>query len=152
MIHFVPLTYTLLLYMVFNILGFRVFHTYSGVIRYSSFIDLQRVGYAMALACGCVLILHYPILFWEGNKWFLPLHTRHILAIYIVATVLLWAFRVIVKMLYDTAFDSDGAAAALIYGVKNGGIGLAKNINNEKPRRFRLKGFISHDPTLKDIF
>ena len=152
MIHFVPLTYTLLLYMVFNVLGFRVFHTYSGVIRYSSFIDLQRVGYAMALACGCVLILHYPILFWEGNKWFLPLHTRHILAIYIVATVLLWAFRVIVKMLYDTAFDSDGAAAALIYGVKNGGIGLAKNINNEKPRRFRLKGFISHDPTLKDIF
>ena len=99
MIHFVPLTYTLLLYMVFNVLGFRVFHTYSGVIRYSSFIDLQRVGYAMALACGCVLILHYPILFWEGNTWFLPLHTRHILAIYIAETVLLWAFRVVVKML-----------------------------------------------------
>lgn len=141
----VPVTYTLLLYMCFNIIGFRVFHTYSGIIRYSSFIDLQRVAYAMGLAFACVFVLHYPILFWEDNRWIVPLHTRHIVSIYIVSTIMMWTFRIVVKTLYDTMFDNEKANRTLIYGVKEGGIGLAKNISNHKPQRFRLYGFIAHD-------
>lgn len=148
----VPITYTLLLYLFFNVVCFRIFHTYSGVIRFSSFVDLQRVGLAMGMACLCVIVIHYPILFWEGNRWLVPLHMRQILAIYLTSTVLMWAFRVIVKMVYDTAFDNESAVRTLIYGIKDGGIGLAKSINNEKPQRFRLKGFIAHDPTMTDLF
>ena len=148
----VPITYTLLLYLLFNVVCFRIFHTYSGVIRFSSFVDLQRVGLPMGTACLCVLVIHYPILFWEGNRWLVPLHMRQILAIYLTSTVLMWAFRVIVKMVYDTAFDNESAVRTLIYGIKDGGIGLAKSINNEKPQRFRLKGFIAHDPTMTDLY
>ena len=37
------LSKTILMYMVFNLIGFRIFHTYSGIIRYSSFVDLMHV-------------------------------------------------------------------------------------------------------------
>ena len=148
----IPITYTLLLYMVFNVIGFKLFHTYSGVLRYSSFVDLQRVGYAMSMACLCVIILHYPIIFWKGNHWIVPLHLRHIVSIYIVATILMWTFRVVVKQVYDSVFDNEKAERTFIYGVKDGGIGLAKNAQNEKPQRFRIQGFISHELSFKNHY
>ena len=59
--HFGDALRTIGVYMIFNIIGFRVFHTYAGVVRYSSFIDLRRVGYAMALSCLIAEIMRYPI-------------------------------------------------------------------------------------------
>lgn len=144
-----PITLTLLLYLFFNVISFRIFHTYAGIIRYSSFVDLQRVALAMGLAFFFVFLVHYPILFWEDNRWFVPLHTRHIISIYLVSTILMWTFRIVVKMVYDTMFENEKAQRTLIYGVKEGGIGLAKHINNQKPQHFRLMGFIANedDPT-----
>lgn len=141
----IPISRTLLFYMVFNVLGFKLFHTYSGIIRYSSFIDLQRVAYAMLTACICVLIVHYPILFWKEGNVFVPLHSRHIISIYLVSTILLWAMRVVVKTVYDISFGLEGGMRTLVYGVKDGGIGIAKNIRNQKPTKFRLKGFVTND-------
>ena len=141
----IPISRTLLLYMMFNVLGFKMFHTYAGIIRYSSFVDLQRVAYAMAFACFCVIIIHYPILFWNKGNIFVPLHSRHILSIYLVSTILLWAVRVIVKTVYDISFGTEGGLRTLVYGVRDGGIGIAKNIRNQKPARFRLKGFITNE-------
>lgn len=141
----VPISNTLLLFMVFNVLGFKLFHTYSGIIRYSSFVDLQRIAYAMLVACILAIIAHYPILFGYGSKVFVPLHTRHIVSVYLVSTILLWAERVVVKTVYDISFGLEGGLRTLVYGVKDGGIGIAKNIRNQKPARFRLKGFIAND-------
>ena len=143
----VPVSRTLGLYIVVNVVMFRLFRTYSGIIRYSSFVDLQRVGYAMAAACGVVVLLHYPILSYPQvfKPLFVPLGTRHILSIYIVSTVAMWGIRVLVKSLYDVAFSSDKGMRAMIYGVKDGGIGLAKSLRNEKPSRFQLKGFIANE-------
>ena len=144
----VPVSRTLGFYLIVNIVMFRLFRTYSGIIRYSSFVDLQRVGYAMAAACGVVVLLHYPILHYPNvfKPLFVPLGTRHILSIYIVSTIAMWGIRVLVKSLYDVAFSSDKGMRALIYGVKDGGIGLAKNLRNEKPARFQLKGFLANEP------
>ncbi len=143
----VILSKTIFVYMVFNIIGFRVFHTYSGVLRYSSFVDLQRVGLAMGLSCIIALILHYPIYYLDLRIY--KLQGRHIIAMYVVATILMWAMRVLVKTLYDVVFSSDKGMRTFIYGVKDGGVGLAKNIRNDKKSKFQLKGFISHDSTLR---
>lgn len=145
----VPISRTLLFYMVFNVLSFKIFHTYSGIIRYSSFIDLQRIAYAMGTACLCAILVHYPILFWKGNNLFVPLHSRHIVSIYIVSTIMMWAERVVVKTIYDVSFGLEGGMRTLVYGVKDGGIGIAKNIRNQKPTKFRLKGFITKDNAYK---
>lgn len=139
----VLLSKTIFVYMIFNIIGFRVFHTYSGVLRYSSFVDLQRVGLAMGLSCIIALIVHYPIYYLDLR--FVRLQGRQIIAMYVVATILMWGMRVLVKTLYDVVFSSDKGIRTFIFGVKDGGVGLAKNIRNDKNSKFQLKGFISHD-------
>lgn len=140
------LSKTIGMYMCFNVIGFRIFHTYSGVLRYSSFVDLQRVGYAMAFSCVLALIFHYPVFYTDWN--FVRLQGRQIIAMYVVATIMMWAMRVIVKVLYDVVFSSAKGERTLIYGVADGGVGLAKNIRNNKHSKFQLKGFISHNDTL----
>ena len=140
------LTKTISLYLLFNLIGFRIFKTYSGILRYSSFVDLQKVGYAMAFSCFFALVAHYFVNPEYQRLHFVPLQGRQIIAMYIVATVLMWAMRVMVKVLYEISFQSDTGVKTLIYGVKDGGIGLAKNLRNQKPSRFLLKGFISHEP------
>ena len=145
--HFFPATCTFLLFLFFHLIAFRIFHTYSGIIRYSSFVDLGRVGFAMGSSGLAVILIHYITN--EMPGMFVFLNVRHIVLAIIMATLLMWAIRVVVKFFYDNYFRADeNALRVFIYGVQDGGVGLAKNIRNEKPARFVLKGFISHDPRL----
>ncbi|MBR6332831.1 MAG: polysaccharide biosynthesis protein, partial [Bacteroidales bacterium] len=139
---------TMLFYVVLSIPGFRIFHTYSGFMRYSSFIDLMRVTYCNVLSLVLVLLCQW-------GQEFLPIHLfmhftlKQILLIFLISTLLMWGLRIIVKTLYDLATSNVRAQRALIYGALTGGVGLAKNINSTRPRRFILKGFISHSEKLK---
>ena len=142
----VLLTKTIFMYMVFNLIGFRLFRTYSGIIRYSSFVDLQRVALAMVLSLSIAEVMHYVIYHW--NLEFVRLEGRQIAAMYLVATIGMMLFRILVKSLYDVIFNTDKGLRTLIYGVKDGGVGLAKTIRSEQKSNFQLKGFIAHDPTL----
>ena len=141
------LSKTICMYMCFNLIGFKLFHTYSGIIRYSSFVDLKRVGYAMVVSLGVAEVMHYVIYSWDLD--FVRLQGRQLVAMYVVATMAMWTARVLIKSVYDISFANDGASKTLIYGVRDGGIGLAKSIRNEKPSRYLLKGFISHNPQYK---
>ena len=140
------LTKTIFMYMVFNLIGFRLFRTYSGIIRYSSFVDLQRVALAMVLSLSIAEVMHYVIYHW--NLEFVRLEGRQIAAMYLVATIGMMLFRILVKSLYEVVFNTDKGLRTLIYGVKDGGVGLAKTIRSEQKSNFQLKGFIAHDPTL----
>lgn len=139
---------TMLVFVVLSIPGFRIFHTYSGFMRYSSFIDLMRVTYCNVLSLVLVLLCQW-------GQEFLPIHLfmhftlKQILLIFLISTLLMWGLRIIVKTLYDLATSNVRAQRALIYGALTGGVGLAKNINSTRPRRFILKGFISHSEKLK---
>lgn len=141
--HIYLLTKTIFVYMVFNLVGFRVFRTYSGIIRYSSFVDLQRVSLAMLLSLSLAEVMHYMIFAWKMN--FVPLQGRQIAAMYLVATIGMITFRILVKTIYDVTMNPNQKLRTLIYGVHEGGIGLATNIHNDKKTKFLLKGFISHD-------
>jgi FlaA1/EpsC-like NDP-sugar epimerase len=142
------LSKTIVTYMIFNLIGFKIFHTYSGIIRYSSFVDLQRVAYAMGLSCFLALVAHYAI-YYLPTDFFIRLQGRQIIAMYVVATILMWAVRILIKTVYDVSFNVDGALPSLVYGIKDGGVGIAKNIRNQKPSKYVLKGFISHDNGFK---
>jgi len=144
--HIVLLSKTIFMYMIFNLIGFRIFRTYSGIIRYSSFIDLQRVVLAMLLSLAVAEVMHYVVYHW--NLEFVRLQGRQIAAMYLVATIGMMAFRIITKLLYDVLFNTDKGVRTLIYGVKDGGVGLAKSIRTDKPCKFLLKGFIAHDPSI----
>ena len=131
--------------------GFRIFHTYSGFMRFSSFVDLMRVTYCNLVSLVLVLICMWGVeqLPVKWLNWFMPFTTKQIVLIFIISTLLMWALRIFVKTLYDQALSNTKAERALIYGALSGGVGLAKNINTVRPRRFVLKGFISHSEKLK---
>ena len=134
------LTLNILVFLIFYNLAFRVFHTYSGILRYSSFIDLQRVGYAMAL--GTVIsYAFYRLMAAMHIYMFHYITGRQIFATFVGGTLALWVLRMGVKMLYDILFASQRAKRTYIYGVKHDGIAIAKHIRSEKPMRFHLKGF-----------
>lgn len=141
------LSKTILTYMCFNLVGFRVFRTYSGIIRHSSFVDLQRVAMAMALSCAIAEVAHYIVYYTDWD--FVRLQGRQIFLMYFVATILMWGMRIFVKTLYDTAFSADKGIRAMVYGVQEGGAALAKMIRNTKPANFQLKGFIIHDKSFR---
>jgi len=145
LIHFTRLMRTMGIYLVVSIAAFRIFRTYAGIIRYSSFVDLKRVGYANLTALALAVAIHYPM-FALPTKYFVHLATRELLAIYLIATVIMWGIRVLAKTVYDVGLSSKRAMKVLIYGVRDGGVGLAKNIGTEHPARFLLRGFISHEP------
>ncbi len=154
--HIIPVSETIFVYMIFNLIGFRVFHTYSGVVRYSSFVDLRRVGYAMALSCFIAEVIHYPLLYFyldyrssTHTLMFYPLNGRQILAMYVLAMILMWVWRVIVKTIFDVSYQKEKALRTLVYGVRDGGVGLAKNIRNQKDAEFSLQGFLTHDKSYK---
>ena len=146
-LNFWPLTYLMLLCVGIHFIFFATFRTYSGIIRYSSFSDLLRVAYAMGCSCLAVIILH---VFTNRvpSEVFAHVQVRHILIAEAIATGLMWLLRVSIKWVYDTYFRTDDAKNVFIYGIRAGGIGLAKAIRSEKPMHYRLRGFISHDPAL----
>lgn len=145
--HIVLLSKTIFMYMIFNLIGFRIFRTYSGIIRYSSFVDLQRVVLAMLLSLIVAEAMHYVVYHWDLE--FVRLQGRQIAAMYLVATIGMMAFRILTKLVYDVLFNTDKGIRTFIYGVKDGGVGLAKSIRSNVPRKFLLKGFIAHDPDIK---
>ena len=144
---FWPLLRFLSLCLCVHMVFFASFRTYSGIIRYSSFSDLLRVAYAMGCSCLAVIILH---VFTNRvpSEVFAHVQVRHILIAEAIATGLMWLLRVSIKWVYDTYFRTEGAKNVFIYGIRAGGIGLAKAIRSEKPMRYCLRGFISHNPAL----
>lgn len=143
-LHFYSITYVMLLYLIISIITFRLFHTYAGVIRYSSFVDLMRVAYANGIACFIVWLLHYYINYLPEAR-FAHLRSIEIIGTYIVATAIMWMVRVLVKNVFDVEYSTNNGAWVYIYGIKEGGMSIAKYIRNQKPTQFVLKGFISHE-------
>ena len=146
--HMVPLITSLFVYMVLSIIGIRIFHTYAGVVRYSSFIDLMRVAYANIFSVILAIGVHY-LMFYVPYSQLLPLKGRQIVLMYAIATLAMWGMRVLVKTIFDVSTADSRALRVLIYGAQSGGVGLAENIRNQSPRRFILKGFISHNRRLR---
>ena len=134
---------TMICFSLLSIPGFRLFHTYSGFMRYSSFVDLMRVVYGNAVSLVLVLLADYGMELLPRDL-FAHFNTTSIFLLFIIATLLMWALRVFVKTLYDVAFSNTRAVRILIYGAMQGGVGLAKNIKAQRPRKFVVKGFITH--------
>ena len=141
--HTLQVVNTMLCFIVLSIPGFRLFHTYSGFMRYSSFSDLMRVVYGNAVSLVLVLLAQFGMDHLPGHL-FVNFNTTSIFLIFLISTLLMWALRIFVKTLYDVAFSNTRAIRVLIYGAMQGGVGLAKNIQNQRPRRFVYKGFITH--------
>ena len=137
----------LLLLLIPYTIAFRIFHTYSGIFRYSSFVDLARLLCAMAV--GTVIAYGCSLLIPDDRESLFFSYPSLLIVSLLIASMFMCTLRVIVKTMYDL-FRRDGRTKRIfIYGVQNGGISLAKSIRNETPNRYNIKGFVSSTPDMK---
>ena len=148
---FWPLTYGIAIGMVPFIIAFRALHTYSGIVRYSSFVDLQKVATATFVGTLTCYFLHLVVNEAWGQTAIVFPSLKSSLIIFISSTVLLWAERIVVKRLFDS-FHLDGALPAVIYGTKAGGISIAKSIVAIKDKKYSLDSFISDGEEMRGSF
>jgi FlaA1/EpsC-like NDP-sugar epimerase len=148
--HRFDVLYTSLFYVVVSWIGARVFRTYSGVVRYSSFVDLQRVAYANLLSAIIAIIISLALEHWDV-KALIAFNQTEVAATFGLAMLLMWGIRIVVKNLNDVTKAEYNSMRVLIYGALTGGIGLAKNIRSQSPAKFKLCGFISHDSRAKHM-
>ena len=143
------LLYTALLFALLSLVGAKIFKTYSGVLRYSSSGDMARLAYAnlitFVLATICTLIFKKT-----GVEQLCAFSCLDTLVVFLISTLLMWALRLVVKILYDSITTETPAMRVLIYGALSGGVALAKSIRSQKPVRYDLAGFISHQTKIRD--
>ena len=145
-----------LVFTCFYVIGMRILKTYDGILRYSSMIDLMRVGGAMLIGGVIAFLVHYPAFShfqFQGlppelqeGVFELNIRTRDIVVATFLATLIMWFVRMYIKTLYDSFFAKDNAQPTIIYGIQHMGVGIAKRISTEKPARFALKGFLTDIP------
>jgi len=140
---------TLLVCLIPYLVGFRLFHTYSGIIRYSSFVDLQKVGFAVLFGLICVVVFQALT---DFSPYLVYIRKRDLILSALLAMSLMWMMRVFVKYFYVSTFRVAKAERAFIYGVKQGGVSLAKSIQNQDPARFVLAGFISDQTEIGNLY
>lgn len=137
-------------YALLSWVGARLFKTYRGVLRYSSFVDLLKLGYANAVSLALALVVSF-FAKWQGWEILSALPPVHTIITFALATTLMWAMRVLVKSMFDAANSDSQAMSTLIYGALTGGIGLAKSIRSQNPVKYELRVFITHEHRIKDM-
>ena len=129
-----------------NIIFFRVFRTYSNVIRFSSFVDIFRLLLALSLAYGTLAVVSY----FAFRLYEVDLGRVSLLAIaFFVNAALMIASRIVVKTVFERlSVDFNNRVNVFIYGAQEAGVNIAKSIRNDARRCYKLRGFIADEPDL----
>lgn len=149
---FWQITFGLMVGLVPFIIAFRLFHTYSGIVRYSSFVDLQRVMMAtLSGSVACYLLGLGINGIWPEQHTIMVPDLQTVFIIFVGSSLFLWVERVVVKRLFDS-FNLDNATPVAIYGTKAGGISIAKSITAVKDKKYSLQAFISDGKEMKGSY
>ena len=129
-----------------NLVFFRVFRTYSNVLRFSSFIDIMRifvsltVSYALLMISSVLLASYLDIRLAPVSVLFMA---------YIISFAIMSCSRIVVKMFYELLnFEGSHSANVFIYGAKEAGVNIAKALRVNLRNHYRLRGFIADEPEL----
>ena len=149
---FWQITFGLMVGLVPFIIAFRLLHTYSGIVRYSSFVDLQRVMIAtLSGSVACYLLGLGINGIWPEQHTIMIPNLQTVFIIFVGSSLFLWVERVVVKRLFDS-FNLDNATPVAIYGTKAGGISIAKSITAVKDKKYSLQAFISDGKEMKGSY
>ena len=130
---------------------FWIFHTYSGILRYSTFVDTIKVSLAV-IATGVVIIIANIIT--KNTIQKIPF-LNSVLAIYIfVAISLLFGWRVTIKTTFEyLSQQRSNYNNVFIYGTQAAGLSIAKMLQANMESSYRPAGFIidAEDKSPKSI-
>lgn len=128
--------------------AFMLFHTFNGVLRFSSFIDLRRVAYSTFTASFLVCVFHQIQVCCGLTPYMCTPRFFSGVQIFITATMFMWALRIMVKILHDNYNKGEDTLSAFIYGCMQGGVALAKSVRSQSPSHYSIVGFISADKSM----
>lgn len=130
------------------VVGMRMFHTYSGIMRFSSFVDLLRISGALVVGfiLNCVLLQVIP------ENILCEITTESIVVMLFISMIEMWTMRILVKYMYDSSFSAESKTPVFILGVREGGISLAKSMRNDHPSLYTVKGFTSEETAMVGRF
>ncbi|MCR5861714.1 polysaccharide biosynthesis protein [Flavobacterium sp. J372] len=128
-------------YLIISLVTFRVFRTYSGIIRYSSYIDAVKIFFAQFTAA--FFLLGFNSIYYALNGDLLYLNIG-ILINAIFSFSCLFLYRVLIKQFFENYVGNKGQklTKAIIYGTDANAIAVANALKAEIPARFKLVGFI----------
>ena len=131
-----------------NLVFFRVFRTYSGVLRFSSFVDIMRIFGALTVSYALLLLACILSELCLGFSF----ASVSVLSIsYIISFALMVCSRVLAKTSFEMlTFDGSHSANVFIYGAKENGVNIAKALRVSLSNHYRLRGFIADEPELID--
>ena len=119
---------------------FWLFHTYSGILRYSTFVDTLKV---LSSVVVCSMGLMITNIIWQlctGDK---PFMNTALLLYILVSFILLFCERVGVKTLYESIRQATTSGPkVLIYGTKSAGIAIGKMLIASGNTPYHPVGFI----------
>lgn len=123
-------------------LFFWVFHTYSGILRYSTFVDTLKVIFSVG-ATGLLLIAINLVIKYALQHT-APFLTSILLIYIFVGITLLFAWRVSIKTIFEyISHHSDSVQKVLIYGTKSAGLSIAKMLQSNMESHYRPVGFVA---------
>ncbi len=130
------------------VVGMRIFHTYSGIMRYSSFVDLLRISGALVVGffLNSILLMVVP------DSIRCELTTEAIVVMLFISMIQMWTMRILVKYMYDSSFSAETKTLVFIFGVREGGISLAKSMRNDHPSQYVVKGFSTEEAAVVGRF
>ena len=143
----------MLVSLVLFVLFFRLFHTYSGIIRFSSFVDLQKVALASFFGslCTCLLGIILPLVAPSSVAYVQFPGIVSCIILFLSSTLLMWLERVAVKRIFET-FNLEGAIPVAIYGTKAGGISIANSIQSIRKKKYTLRAFVSDGTEMRNSY
>lgn len=146
MVSLTPLLLTLGIFLLCFMVSFRIFHTYDGVIRYSSFSDLLKVSQAVIVGVAIIFVVQWCL---SPSDSLVAFGAVDILMMALVTVACMWTVRVIVKTLYERVIHPSDRERVFILGIKDGGVALAKNINSSADSIYKLCGFVTDKAALE---
>ena len=121
---------------------FFTFKTYSGIIRYSTFIDGLKLLYATFSAFIFLVVFNFSFDFFVGTKVFL---FPYLLINFIITFSILFLFRIFIKFIFEnlTVINKrSDLIKAVVYGSDANSIAIVNALRSEMPLRFSIIGFI----------
>ena len=136
----VPISVQFLIVIGIQLIAFWALHTYSGILRYSTFIDTSKVLLSN-IATGLAIFV-FNLIMDKVTGQHPILNT--VIAIYVPTSfVLLFALRVSVKTLSETLEQNQGNPRVMIYGTQTAGLAIAKMLRSAGNTPYRPMGFIA---------
>ena len=147
-IHFWDRVFTWCCLLVFFFIGMRIYHTYSGIVRYLRSTDLLRVLYAQMVAFALILIVR---LFFSKDYIIASTGLKNYATTFFLSVAGQWSIRLLMKAIYESSFNN-GIKRAFIFGVQRGAEVIASTIQSSPSKQYSIVGFVSPNGDLADKY